>query len=269
MMRRIRTPRRPVRLGRAPSTPESQWFRGHFDEAAGEIASFCADCGLSLADLDIADIGCGDGIMALGLCERVEPRRLIGFDIVPTNRDELLVKAKAEGAVRSALPAQLEFRRSTATSTPAGDDEFDFVYSWSAFEHISDPIAVLREIRRILRPNGHFFLQLWPFYLSAKGSHLWDWFDEDYHHLLANDRDIVAELASSDVHPPDWTSYMSGEFEALNRITLEELQRAVLAAGFEVRRLELMTAPTILPAALGRYAWADLAIGGVKLLAVP
>jgi ubiquinone/menaquinone biosynthesis C-methylase UbiE len=254
---------------RPKATPEAQWFWDHFDYAASEIVGFCGASGLSLAGLDIADIGCGDGIMALGLCQTVRPRRLVGFDVVPTSREELLLKASAHGVVDGALPAELEFRGSTATGTPADDDEFDFVYSWSAFEHISDPIAVLREIRRILRPSGHFFLQLWPFYLSAKGSHLWEWFEEDYHHLLANDRDIVAELAASDVHPADWTSYMTHEFETLNRVTLEELQRAVLAAGFDVRRLELITAPTILPATLGRYAWADLAIGGVKLLAVP
>jgi hypothetical protein len=57
---------------------------------------------------------------------------------------------------------------------------------------------VLDEVRRILRPDGHFFLQLWPFYHSAKGSHLWQWFDEDFHHLLANERDIVAQVAADD-----------------------------------------------------------------------
>ena len=143
------------------------------------------------------------------------------------------------------------------------------MYSWSAFEHIAEPIEVLAEIRRILRPEGHFFLQLWPFYFSAKGSHLWEWFDQDFHHLLTNDRDIVSNLSSSDVHSVDWTNYMTREFERLNRITIDELQRAVLVAGFDVRRLEFLTSPTILDPALARFSWCDVGISGIKFLATP
>jgi ubiquinone/menaquinone biosynthesis C-methylase UbiE len=249
-------------------TEESRWFWEHYETAASEIVDFCTSCGLSLQGLDIADIGCGDGSMALGLCHRARPRRLVGFDIAPTNVEILRERSRTEG-LSADLPAELEFRESTPTKTPARDDEFDFVYSWSAFEHIAEPISVLREIRRVLRPHGHFFLQLWPFYRSAKGSHLWQWFDEDFHHLLANDRDIVSQVVASDRHGEEWARYMSKEFERLNRITLDELQRAVLAAGFDVARLELLTAPTILTPALARYSWSDLAISGIKLLAKP
>jgi ubiquinone/menaquinone biosynthesis C-methylase UbiE len=249
-------------------TPESKWFWDHYELAAGEIVSFCDSSALTLTGCDLADVGCGDGIMALGLSRLVSPRRLVGFDIVQTNADVLLARARAEG-VADALPPELEFKESSNTRTPSSDAEFDFVYSWSAFEHIEDPIAVLDEVRRILRPGGHFFLQLWPFYHSAKGSHLWDWFDEDFHHLLANDREIVAQLAASDRQPSEWAGYMTREFERLNRITMEELQRAVLVAGFDVRRLELLSSPTILTPALARYSWADLGISGIKLLATP
>jgi ubiquinone/menaquinone biosynthesis C-methylase UbiE len=252
-----------------PTSPESRWFWEHYDAAAGEIVAFCDACGLSLKGAAIADVGCGDGIMALGLAARTHPQRLVGFDVVPTNIDTLSTRARAEGVVDGALPAELEFRQSAGASSPARDGEFDFVYSWSAFEHIADPIGVLREIRRMLRPTGHFFLQLWPFFLSAKGSHLWDWFPEDFHHLLVSDDDIAAALAASDRHSADWTSYMAREYEKLNRITLQELQRAVLASGFEVRRLELLSSPMILSPKLARYSWADLGVGGVKLLATP
>ncbi|MEO9119191.1 MAG: class I SAM-dependent methyltransferase [Solirubrobacteraceae bacterium] len=246
--------------------PGLEWFWEKYDGATEQIVSFCEACGLSLGGLDIADVGCGEGSMALGLCHRVQPRRVIGFDTVVTNVGELLDRSTAIG-VADALPAALEFRQSAPTTTPAATAEFDFVYSWSAFEHVADPIAVLEEIRRILRPTGHFFMQLWPFYLSAKGSHLWQWFDEDFHHLLANDRDVVAQVAASDQQPREWADYMSGEFERLNRITVAELQRAVLLAGFDVIRLELLSSPTMLPRTLARYSWTDLGISGVKLLA--
>ncbi len=250
-------------------TPESQWFWDHYEWAANEIEKFCGDCGLSLHGLEVADIGCGDGIMALGLARRLQLGRLVAFDIVATNTEVLLERGRAEGVVSDKLPPGLEFRLSEPGRITADDNEFDFVYSWSAFEHIETPIEVLTDVRRILRPSGHFFLQLWPFYHSAKGSHLWDWFPEEFHHLTTNDRDIIAQMGESNHHPAETTSYMIREFEHLNRITLEELQRAVLAAGFDVRRIELLTAPTILTPALARYSWCDLAIGGIKFLATP
>jgi ubiquinone/menaquinone biosynthesis C-methylase UbiE len=251
-----------------PRTPESQWFWDHYEVAVAEIVEFCEAGGVRLDGLEIADIGCGDGMMALGLCHRVSPRKLVGFDVAPTQTESLLARAHAEGAA-SSLPDELEFRQSTATSTPAPDDAFDFVYSWSAFEHIGAPYAVLTEVRRILRPGGCFFLQLWPFYRSAKGSHLWHWFDDDFHHLLEGDRETVAKVRSSDRQSKAWTEYMIGEFETLNRISVDQLQRAVIAAGFRVDRLELMTAPVQLTPGLEHYSWSDLAISGIKLLARP
>lgn len=248
--------------------PDEQWFFDHYREAPGEIVSFCRDGGLELTGRTIADVGCGDGVMDLGLFHQVNPQKLVGFDVVSTDRESLRQRARRYG-VAEELPGELEFRASSATAVPAEDDEFDFVYSWSAFEHIADPVPVLREIHRILRPDGHFFLQLWPFYFSPKGSHLWDWFPQDHHHLRTHERDIVAEMRASERHSPEWTGYMSSEFERLNRVTLDQLQRSVLAAGFDVHRLELLTSPVHLTPELGRYTWTDLAIGGVKLIALP
>lgn len=249
-------------------TPESQWFWDHYELAAKQIVSFCESAGLTLADLEIADVGCGDGIMALGLYDQVRPRKLVGFDIVPTNVEHLVTRGRAERVI-DAVPDRLEFRGAGAMSLPASDGEFAFVYSWSAFEHIADPLAVLQEIRRILHPRGHFFLQLWPFYHSANGSHLWDWFRDDFHHLHHDRDEVLAAVQASGRHSPEWTRYMSDEFEKLNRVTVDQLQAAVQGAGFEVRRLELLSSPAVLTRELARYSWTDLAIGGVKLLAVP
>jgi ubiquinone/menaquinone biosynthesis C-methylase UbiE len=245
----------------------SQWFWDHYEYAVDQIVEFCESVGVEFGNRRIADIGCGDGIMAAGLCDRVSPANLVGFDINPTNRDILATRCREQGI--RALPPQLEFRGSTETGIPAPDDWFDFVYSWSAFEHIAQPVEVLQEIRRILRPEGHFFLQLWPFYRSAKGSHLWEWFADDHHHLKEPAPDIVAKLKASDRHRSDWTEYMADEFEHLNRITVGELQQALAAARFEVVLVELITARTRVTPELSGYSWPDLAVGGVKLLAAP
>jgi ubiquinone/menaquinone biosynthesis C-methylase UbiE len=247
-------------------TPQSQWFWDHYETAAGQVIETFAAEGISLTDRAVADVGCGDGIIDLGILHKARPRRLVGFDLNLTDTGHLTRLASEEGVGTSDWDG-LSFERSEVARLPAEDGAFDFVTSWSAFEHISRPTDVLREIRRILADGGAFFLQLWPFYYSAKGSHLWEWFPEDHHHLQRAESEIVAELHASDLKPTDWTQMMAREFQHLNRITVEELQRSVLSAGFVVRRLELLTSPTRLTPELGRYSWLDLGVSGIKLIA--
>jgi 2-polyprenyl-3-methyl-5-hydroxy-6-metoxy-1,4-benzoquinol methylase len=40
---------------------------------------------------------------------------------------------------------------------PFGDAEFDFVFATSVMEHVRDPMAVFRQVHRVLRPGGGFF----------------------------------------------------------------------------------------------------------------
>jgi ubiquinone/menaquinone biosynthesis C-methylase UbiE len=243
-----------------------EWFWQKYNDATKEIVAFCEACDVRLADRDVADFGCGEGSMALGLHRRAAPSRLVGFDVNAVDVQLLSANAKAVGASHE-LPLTLEFCQSTASTIPAEAAEFDFVYSWSAFEHVSDPVVALHEVRRVLRPDGHFFLQLWPFYFSAKGSHLWQWYEEDFHHLGMNERDVVAEVVADPRQPREWAEYVTNEFERLNRLTPDQLQRSVLAAGFDVLRIELISWPTMLTPSLARYSWTDLAISGIKLLA--
>lgn len=246
--------------------PAERWFREHHGEAADKTLAFLAAGGVVLEGRDVADIGSGDGIIDLALVQKGAPRRLVGFDLRRTNSEHLLEQARRYG-VADELPEALSFEESQTVGIPAPDDSFDVAISWSAFEHISEPVGVATEIRRILRPGGVLFLQLWPFYRSEKGSHLWDWFARPHHHLLEHEDDIVERMLASDVHEPGFTRYMADEFKHLNRITIEELHRALLAAGFHVARLELMTHTVQIPPALGRYPLTDLAVGGVQLLA--
>jgi 2-polyprenyl-3-methyl-5-hydroxy-6-metoxy-1,4-benzoquinol methylase len=251
----------------APVDPAERWFREHYGEAADKTLAFLAEGGISMNGKVVADIGSGDGIIDLALVHRGGPRRLVGYDLRCTNR-EILAEQAGRYGVATELPAELEFEASQASGVPADDDAFDIVVTWSAFEHISDPVGVATEIRRVLRPGGVLFVQLWPFYRSGRGSHLWDWFAEPFHHLLEHEDDIVERMLALDVHAPDFTSYMAQEFRRLNRITIEELHRSLLAGGFRVTRVALMTDVVAVPEGLARYPLCDLAIGGVQLLAV-
>jgi ubiquinone/menaquinone biosynthesis C-methylase UbiE len=253
----------------AARPPEETWFRDHFETAPREIGTFLRGADLDLAELRVADLGCGDGIMALGVALKLKPAELVGFDVNRTDVDGLLQRARAR-RVTDGLPDNLSFVQCTATELPAPDGSFDVVYTWSAFEHVHHPVDVLREIKRVLTADGVLFLQLWPFYLSERGSHLWNWFPRPFHHLLDSYEEIEAEMRSCAPEDDFMTNYMLDEFKNLNRITVDELQTALLAAGFDIVRLELLTHLVGLePELARRHRLSDLGVAGVKLLARP
>ena len=45
-----------------------------------------------------------------------------------------------------------------ATALSYHDSSFDFVYSYHALEHISDPRSALSEMKRVLKPGGGFWI---------------------------------------------------------------------------------------------------------------
>lgn len=245
-----------------------QWFRDHLDGSAAEIIAFLGGDGITLTGRDVADVGCGEGIMDLGITLRAEPRRFVGFDIVPTDCEELLRRARHYGAAGE-LPATLEFAVSERGHIPAPNASFDVVISWSAFEHVVQPHELLREVRRILRPDGVFMLQLWPFFYSEHGSHLWHWFPEGFVNLRHRLEEVEATLRADTETDPAWIEVKLRDYRELNGMTLDQLQRAILGSGMYVAKLELLTHAVHLTPELSRWPLSDLGIAGVKLLAKP
>ena len=71
-----------------------------------------------------------------------------------------------------------------------GDESFDVVYSYDAFEHFADPAAVLQQGIRVLRPGGFLFASFGPLYASPWGAHQWHCIDVPYCHLLFGEDDL-------------------------------------------------------------------------------
>ena len=242
-----------------------EWFNAHYTDAADQVLSFISASGLGIGGREVADVGSGDGIIDLALATRGAPSRLVGFDVTPTDVDELRRAAQAAGV--EGVPANLSFAESGVDSIPAADESFDAVVTWSVFEHVSEPLAMLKEIRRILRPGGFLFLQLWPFYYSDHGGHLWLTHGGGFPHLLSPNDEIIASLegkTGTDARRPADDEYLS-----LNRLTLNELHELMREAGLGVRKAELISEIVNIPAEVpADLPLGDLLISGVKLVAV-
>jgi ubiquinone/menaquinone biosynthesis C-methylase UbiE len=255
-------------LREAQQTGEWPWFEEHYRQAPQEVMDFLTPEGLSLEGKQVADIGCGDGIIDLGLVDLAKPERLVGFDLEPTDTDALLADARRAGVVDERLPEALEFRTNSLTGLPARDGEFDVLVSWSTFEHVSESVGLLREMRRIVHDDGMLFLQIWPLYFSQHGSHLWPWYPDGYAQFENTDEELEAHIRSAELGREEDVEFILSEYRSLNRMTVDKLQRALLAAGWYVAKFELMTGATRVTPTMARYPMSDLGIAGIKLIAV-
>jgi SAM-dependent methyltransferase len=96
--------------------------------------------------LDLLDVGCGPGSITHDLAARVAPGRVKGIDVV----EEPLVEARG----KSTGTPGAEFAVDDVYALSDPDDSWDVVHAHQVLQHLSDPVAALREMRRVCRPGG-------------------------------------------------------------------------------------------------------------------
>ena len=96
--------------------------------------------------MDLLDVGCGPGTITIDLATRVAPGRTVGVDV-----EAPLADARAAARVAD---VEVDFRLGDAYALEFDDDSFDVVHAHQMLHHLTDPVAALREMRRVCRPGG-------------------------------------------------------------------------------------------------------------------
>jgi arsenite methyltransferase len=101
----------------------------------------------------VLDLGCGAGMDSILAARKVGPSgKVIGVDAT----EEMIVKAQ-RNAVSLNLP-NVEFHHCDAESLPVASETVDVALSNGVFNLCLDKPKVLREVFRVLRPGGRFFM---------------------------------------------------------------------------------------------------------------
>ena len=113
-------------------------------------AAWARALGELLPPLDVADIGCGDGSMALEAARWA--RHVVGID----RSDDVLERAKARAARRQVT--NVEWKKGDLARLPLRDAAVDIAVLSQSLHHASEPERAVAEAARVLRPGGRLLI---------------------------------------------------------------------------------------------------------------
>src|SRR3989344_2995802 len=113
----------------------------------------------------VLDIGFGNGLYASAFAEA-------GAEVAGLEVNPVLLSIATQNLKERNLHADL--RLYDGSVFPFPDRRFDYAFSVSVLEHVSVPQQLLKEVSRILKPDGKFYLAF-PNRISPKETHTGIW----------------------------------------------------------------------------------------------
>lgn len=99
-------------------------------------------------DMNVLEVGCGPGTLALYLAEGIAPGRIIGIDL-----DEVFIEI-AKNKAKQAGISNVYFVVGDAYNLPFDDRSFDAVVSYTGIGVLADPELAVHEMLRVCQPGG-------------------------------------------------------------------------------------------------------------------
>lgn len=129
-------------LGGSQALIDEDWNKEFWGNNPAAIR-FLETTGLLTRPRKILEIGSGKGYMLRYLAEQ-------GHDVRGVDMDPAAIADSGGG---------VSIQQGLATQLPFEDGSFDIVLSLDLFEHVPESDRHLREVRRVLKKDGHYLLQ--------------------------------------------------------------------------------------------------------------
>ncbi|WP_404468103.1 class I SAM-dependent methyltransferase [Sutcliffiella horikoshii] len=97
----------------------------------------------------VLDAGCGDGFGSFLLAEN-------GYHVTGVD----IAEAMIERAVQKRVHTNINFQKGSLTELPLENDSMDAVMAINSIEWVEQPLQVLEEFHKVLKPGGKLFLGL-------------------------------------------------------------------------------------------------------------
>jgi ubiquinone/menaquinone biosynthesis C-methylase UbiE len=99
------------------------------------------------------DLGTGPGYAAVDIARRRPGLQMVGLDLAVH-----MVEKANQYALWTGLDGRVLWPQADGHCLPFADDRFDLVVSSFALHHWDDPLRILNEIARVLKPQGRYFI---------------------------------------------------------------------------------------------------------------
>ncbi|MCC3411421.1 MAG: class I SAM-dependent methyltransferase [Microcoleus sp. PH2017_02_FOX_O_A] len=160
---------------------------------------------------NVLDAGTGTARIPIALTQLRPEWKLTCIDLSAN-----MLKVGAQNVEKARVRSQINLELIDAKAMPYPDNSFDMVISNSIIHHLPDPLPFLREVRRVLKPNGAIFLR--------------DLLRPETREI----RDNLVELYAADCNSHQ-KQLFSDSLQAA--FTLDEIQTMIETAGLEGLRI--------------------------------
>ena len=128
---------------------ESRWWMRNVVE---QFAAAAERWGV--ADGRVLDVGSGSGLVTIRLAAMLPGAQITGLELCPP----VLERAR-QNAADSGVDGRVEFEMGSAEEMPFADDTFDMVVCLSTLHLLDNPVNMLDEVQRVLKPGGRFYIR--------------------------------------------------------------------------------------------------------------
>ena len=101
----------------------------------------------------VLDSGCGPGFVLTELAKKFTACEFVGIDL----SDPLLEVAENNNQ-KEILTERVKFLKADVQDIPFPDNYFDLVININMLHLVKEPVKMLNEIERVLKPDGFFFI---------------------------------------------------------------------------------------------------------------